>query len=80
MRKGVNCNVHENSNIDARREQGCAYTGPIGSCTKAINNGGCYTNIACYSNLNKRPCNTFLPMVNNNEKEYFLQTQAKRQT
>ena len=44
----------------------------IGRCTKAISNGGFYTNIASNSNLNKRPCNTFLPMVNNNEIEYFL--------
>ena len=54
------------------REQCCTNTGPEKSCTKTNSNADYYTTIGSNSNLNNRLCNAFLPMVNNNDIEYFL--------
>ena len=72
-------NGNKDITIDAGIEQCCANTGSEGSCTKTNNNIDCYTKIGSNSNLNNRPCNAFMPMVNNNDIEYCpVQAQTER--
>ena len=68
--KDANCSTNRPNTYNAGSEQHCAITGMERSCTKTNSKSNCYAKTGSNSNINNS--NAFIPMVNNNDIEYFL--------